>query len=127
MRSNVKKESQRRGPTLSRKSNGGAPCTTLSAKSIILHECGLSATIIEPDQPRPKILVSLRPEHRVASFGLFLVFCLGGIDASRVSFPAKTMLLVEPRERQSSDMTVDNSAFHRKRRIVRCCWRETSW
>jgi hypothetical protein len=102
MRSNVKKESQPRAPTLSRKSNAGAPCTTLSAKSIILHECRLSATIIEPDQPRPKILVSLGPEHRVASFGAFLAFCLGAIDACRLSFPAKTMLLVEPRERKSS-------------------------
>jgi hypothetical protein len=71
---------------------------TLDAKSIILQECGLSATVVEPGQPRPQIIVALGPEHRVVSFGAFLTFCLDAIEVCRPSLPAQTGLLVETRE-----------------------------
>jgi hypothetical protein len=92
MRSSAKKGGQPRAPTLPRK---------LATKTIILHECGLSAKVMESDQPRPQILVSLGPEHRVVSFGAFLTFCLDAIEVCRPSLPAQTGLLVEPQERKA--------------------------
>jgi hypothetical protein len=89
MRRSTKKGGQPRAPSRQR---------TLDAKSIILHECGLSATVMEPGQPRPQIVVALGPEHRVVSFGAFLTFCLDAIEVCRPSLPAQTGLLVETRE-----------------------------
>lgn len=87
--SSAKKGGQPRAPTLPR---------TLVTKSIFLHECGLSAMVMEPGQPRPQILVSLGPEHRVVSFGAFLTFCLDAVEVCTPSLPAKTGLLIDPRE-----------------------------
>lgn len=92
MRNSAKKGGQARAPTLPRK---------LAAISITLHECDLSAMVIEPGQPRPQILVSLGPEHRVVSFRAFLTFCLDGVEVCRPSLPAQTGLLVEPQERRA--------------------------
>ena len=92
MRHNAKKEGQPRAPNWPRK---------LAAKSIILRECGLSATVIASDHARPEILVALGPELRVVSFGAFLTFCLDAIEVCRPSLPAQTGLLLEPKERRA--------------------------
>ena len=92
MRSSAKKGGQPSAPSWPRR---------LAAKSIILNECGLSATLIAPDQARPQILVALGAEHQVVSFGAFLTFCLDAIEVCRPSLPAQTGLLVEPQERKA--------------------------
>jgi hypothetical protein len=92
MRNSAKKGGQPRAPALPRK---------LAAMSITLDECGLSAMVIEPGQPRPQILVSLGPEHRFVSFGAFLTFCLDAVEVCRPSLPAQTGLLIEPPERRA--------------------------
>jgi hypothetical protein len=92
MRSSAKKEGMPRTPSGPRKR---------AAKSIVLNECDLSATVIAADQPRPQILIALGPEHRVVSFGAFLTFCLDALEVCRPSLPAQTGLLLEPQERRA--------------------------
>jgi hypothetical protein len=91
MGNDSRQNGHRKGPAFSEK---------LAAKSIVLLECGLCATVIDPDRPRPQIALRLGKEKRVVSFGAFLTFCLDAISVCQQSMPAETQLLVErPRRR----------------------------